>query len=90
MGNSGHGTTNTYKGNPTALEATWGQIDGFLSQHPYKCHLEEVASVGEWLKICPQLDSRVEGAGLELAGSQLLPQRPHLLVDLLQGSEFRV
>ena len=24
-----------------------GQIDGFLSQLPYKCRLEEVASVGD-------------------------------------------
>ena len=31
----------------------------FLSQVPYKCHLEEVASMGDSLKICPQLDSRV-------------------------------
>jgi hypothetical protein len=30
-----------------ALEATQGQIDGCLSQLPYKCHLEEVASVGD-------------------------------------------
>ena len=29
----------------TALEATQGQMDGFCSQLPYKCHLEEVASV---------------------------------------------
>ena len=42
-----------------ALEATQGQIDGFFSHLPYKCHLEEVASVGDRLKICPQLDSRV-------------------------------
>ena len=41
------------------LEATQGQIDGFLSQFPCKCHLEEVASVGYWIKICSQLDSRV-------------------------------
>jgi len=27
---------------PTALEATQGEIDGFFSQLPYKCHLEEV------------------------------------------------
>ena len=31
----------------TALEATQGQMDGFFSQLPYKCHLEEVASVGD-------------------------------------------
>jgi len=31
----------------SALEATQGQIDGFFSQLPYKCHLEEVASVGD-------------------------------------------
>ena len=30
----------------TRLEATQGQMDGFFSQLPYKCHLEEVASVG--------------------------------------------
>ena len=42
-----------------ALEATQGQMDGFFSQLPYKCHLEEVASVGDCLNICPQLDSRV-------------------------------
>ena len=41
-----------------ALEATQEQMDGFLSQLPYKCY-EEVASVGDGLKICPQLDSRV-------------------------------
>ena len=29
----------------TALEATQGQMDGFLSPLPHKCHLEEVASV---------------------------------------------
>ena len=31
----------------TDLEATQGQMDGFFSQLPYKCHLEEVASVGD-------------------------------------------
>ena len=35
-----------------ALEATHGQMDGVFSQLPHKCHLEEVASVGESLKIC--------------------------------------
>ena len=30
-----------------ALEATQGQVDGFFSQPPYKCHLEEVTSVGD-------------------------------------------
>ena len=29
----------------SALEATQGQIDGFLSQLPYKCHQNRVASV---------------------------------------------
>ena len=41
------------------ISHTNGQMDGFFSQFPYKCHLEEVASVGDLLKICPQLDSRV-------------------------------
>ena len=40
----------------SALEATQGQMNGFLSQIPYKCRLEEVASMGDYLKICPQLD----------------------------------
>jgi len=31
----------------SALEATQGQMDDFCSQLPYKCHLEEVASVGD-------------------------------------------
>ena len=29
------------------LETTQGQMDGFLSQLPYKYHLEEVTSVGD-------------------------------------------
>jgi len=31
----------------TALESTQGQIDGFFSQLPYKCHQNRVASVGD-------------------------------------------
>jgi len=30
-----------------ALEATQGQIDGFFSQLPYKCHQNRVTSVGD-------------------------------------------
>ena len=30
-----------------ALVATQGQISGFVSQLPYRCHLKEVASVGD-------------------------------------------
>ena len=43
-----------------ALEATQGQINGFFSHLPYKCYLEEMASMGDWFKICPQLESRVD------------------------------
>ena len=43
----------------TTLEATHGQMDGFFSHLPYTCSLEEVASVGDGLKICPQVDPRV-------------------------------
>ena len=39
------------------LETTKGEIDGLLGQLKY--YLPEVASVEDWLKICPQLDSRV-------------------------------
>jgi len=35
------------EGRGTALEATQGQNDSFFSQLPYKCYLEEVASVGD-------------------------------------------
>jgi len=31
----------------SALEASHSQMDGFFSQLPYKCHLEEVASLGD-------------------------------------------
>ena len=31
----------------SALEATQGQNDSFFSQRPYKCYLEEEASVGD-------------------------------------------
>jgi hypothetical protein len=34
------------------------------STYPYKCHLEKVASVGDWLKIDPQHDSRMVDAFL--------------------------
>ena len=33
--------------NAPALEATQGQLDGFFSQLPYKCHQNRVASVGD-------------------------------------------
>ena len=35
-------------------------MDGLFSQFPYKCHLEEVASVGDGLESCTLLDSRVD------------------------------
>ena len=41
------------------LETTQRQMDGLLSQPPYKCYLPEVASVGDCLKICPWVASRV-------------------------------
>ena len=34
-------------GTGPTLEATQGQNDSFFSQLPYKCYLEEVASVGD-------------------------------------------
>ena len=43
----------------TALEARQGGNDGSLSQLPCKCYLEEVASLGDRLKICPWVTSRV-------------------------------
>ena len=41
------------------LKTSQGQIDGFFSQLPFKCYLPEVASVGDALKICPWVASRV-------------------------------
>jgi len=45
----------------SALEATQGQIDGFCSQLPYKCHQNRVASVGDSLKIFPRVAPREGG-----------------------------
>jgi len=36
-----------YPENDAALEASQGRNDSFFSQRPYKCYLEEVASVGD-------------------------------------------
>ena len=44
--------------NPT-LATTQGQIDGFFIHLLFKCYLLEVASVGDWHKICPWVASRV-------------------------------
>ena len=65
------GRTSWTRQGQAALEATQGQMDGFFSQLSYKCHLEEVASVGDLLKICPQLESRVG----YLAHKKQLPPR---------------
>ena len=46
-------------------------MDGFFSQLPHKCHLEEVASVGIWHKIYPQVDSRVADGSRGLNHSRL-------------------
>ena len=37
----------TQTGSKITEETTKGQIDGFSSQFPFKCHLPEVASVGD-------------------------------------------
>jgi len=58
------------------MEATQGQINCFFNQLPYKCHLEEVAFVGDWLKICPQLDSRVGRVDQTLATLSSKSPRP--------------
>ena len=43
------------------LETTPRHIGVFFSQLLFKCYLPEVASVGDWLRICPWIASRVEG-----------------------------
>ena len=43
----------------STLEATQGQIDGFFSQLPCKCHQNRVASVEDRPQICPWVTSRV-------------------------------
>ena len=50
-------------------------MDGFFSQLPYKYHLEKVAFAGDYLKICPQLDSRVT----------IEPKSPEAELDGVQG-----
>ena len=53
----------------STLEATQGQIDGFFSQFPCKCHPNRVASVGDPLEICPWVTPRVvKGAGTCVQG----------------------
>ena len=54
------------RGRGAALKTTQGQFDGFFSQLSYKCHLPEVASVEDWLKICPRVASRVGGVEADL------------------------
>ena len=51
--------------------ATQGQMDSFFSQLLYKCYLEEITSVGDWLKICPWVTSRVAGMERELSGGEI-------------------
>jgi len=48
------------KGEARALEASQGQHDSFFRQLSYKCYLEEEVSVGNWLKICPWVASKVD------------------------------
>jgi len=51
----------THGGCWATLEATQGQMDGFFIQLPYKNHQNRMASVGDWLKICPWVTSRAGG-----------------------------
>ena len=44
----------------TTLETTHVQEDGFFSQLRFKYYLPEEASVGDLLKICPWVASRVD------------------------------
>ena len=67
-----------------ALEATQGQNDSFFSQLPYKCYLEEVASVRDWLKIRPWVTSRVGKGGEK--GCCAHPHRSLWAIWWLRGS----
>ena len=61
----------------SSLQATQGQIDGFFSQLPYRCHQDRVASLGDQLKICAWVASRgregARGALDVCAGPAQLP-----------------
>ena len=70
------------------LAATPGHMDGFVIHHPYKCHLEEVASVGDLLKIWPELDSR-RGTGQAAGARPRNPAPPYPAVRV-SGFGFRV
>ena len=50
----------------TTLEPTQGQIDGCLSQLPFKCYFPGAASVGDRLKMCPWVVSRVQPVVLDV------------------------
>jgi hypothetical protein len=71
----------------TTLETTQGPKDGLFSLLPFKCHLPEVASVGDWLNICPWVASRVEsrrGRGaLPPPSPQTRQARPESGLDLI-------
>jgi hypothetical protein len=56
---------------PTTLEASQGYIDGFSNQLPFKFHHNRVASVGDYLRICPWVASRVARWNTNVSGPQI-------------------
>ena len=70
----------------TALETTNGQMDGFFSQLSYKCHQNRVASVGDWLKICPWVASRVGCGGVQGGNYTLNASFSHFILSRSIGS----
>ena len=65
----------------STLESNQGQNDGLFSQLPYKYHQNRVASVGDWLKICPWVTSRVAEGWWLGRGPFLLGGLSRLLLD---------
>ena len=66
----------------SALETTQGQNDSFFSHLPYKCYLKEVASLGDLLKICPWVASRVDSGPLIPGAGSVCFGLPNLVSPL--------
>jgi hypothetical protein len=43
----------------STLETTQGEMAGFFRHLPYKWYFQKVAFVGDWLKVCPWVVSRM-------------------------------
>ena len=81
----------------STLETTEGQKDDFFSLLPYTCHILNATYMGDWLKVCPSVASRL-GADAEgrlaamSCAALVLRERPggHSIVWECTGVRARV